>query len=85
MTLLPPPIAVYGTPRMLMAVLDKELLAQTCTERTGADNMWEVLGPLRAVRPVNGGRGYDAELIGKLRMLHFQIPPPSRSNEKTSQ
>ncbi len=54
-----------------MAVLPKELLAEACQGR-GCD-MWEVLEPLRRLRPVNGGPGYDSDEMMKLRTLHYQL------------
>ena len=54
-----------------MAVLSRELLAETCQGRDC--DMWEVLAPLRALRPVNGGPGYNTDEIMKLRTLHFQL------------
>jgi len=36
-------------------------------------DMWDVLAPVRAVRPVNGGPGYDKELVLDLRTLNFEI------------
>jgi hypothetical protein len=35
--------------------------------------MWDVLAPVRAVRPVNGGPGYDRDLVLELRTLNFEI------------
>jgi len=64
-------VELYGTPRMLMAVLSEELLPEVCGRRKGSFS--ELLEPLRAVRPVNGGPGFDVDLIMKLRLLHFQI------------
>ncbi len=36
-------------------------------------DMWDVLAPVRAVRPVNGGPGYDRELVLDLRTLNFEL------------
>ena len=36
-------------------------------------DMWDVLAPVRAVRPVNGGAGYDRDLVLDLRTLNFEI------------
>ena len=35
--------------------------------------MWDVLAPVRAARPVNGGAGYDRDLVLDLRTLNFEI------------
>lgn len=36
-------------------------------------DMWEVLAPVRAVRPLNGGPGFDRDLVLDLRTLNFEI------------
>lgn len=36
-------------------------------------NMWEVLAPVRALRPVNGGIGFDADVAIELRQLMFEL------------
>lgn len=35
--------------------------------------MYDVLAPLRALRPCNGGCGYDEDLILQLRTLNFDF------------
>ena len=35
--------------------------------------MWQVLAPVRAVRPLNGGTGFDEEIAIELRQLMFQL------------
>ena len=35
--------------------------------------MWDVLEPLRRVRPVNNGNPVNAELVLQLRLLNFQL------------
>ena len=37
-------------------------------------NMWDILAPLRAVRPSNGGCGFDEVLAYELRTLNFDVP-----------
>ncbi|KAK9818007.1 hypothetical protein WJX72_005637 [[Myrmecia] bisecta] len=64
-------LEVYGSPRMLMAVLSQEQLSHIC-RGLGMD-YWDVLEPLRAVRPVNGGPGFSMDLVMQLRMLHFEL------------
>jgi hypothetical protein len=60
----------YSARRTQLAALPRPLLdrvagcARRCEE--GAD-MWAVLAPLRTVRPVNGGPGYDEGLVVQLR------------------
>lgn len=62
---------LYGSSRMLLATLEREQLAEVC--QGWRCDMWDVLEPLRAVRPVNGGPGYDHELVLQLRTLNFEI------------
>jgi hypothetical protein len=62
---------LYGTTRMLLAVLDRRQLAEVCVGWNC--DMWDVLAPVRAVRPVNGGPGYDRELVLDLRTLNFEL------------
>ena len=64
-------LELYGTTRMMMAVLGKQQLAQVIS---GLDcDFYDVLGPVRAVRPSCGGAGHDNDILNDLRMLHFQI------------
>jgi hypothetical protein len=62
---------LYGSSRMLLAVLDRDQLGEVCSG-WGCD-FYDVLAPLRAVRPVNCGPGYDEELVLALRTLQFEI------------
>lgn len=62
---------IYGTTRMLLATLDKDQLAEVCGG--WQCDPWEILEPVRNVRPCNGGIGYDNELVMQLRMLNFDI------------
>lgn len=62
---------IYGSSRMLLATLNEDQLAEVCGG--WRCDMWEVLQPLRSVRPVNGGKGYDQELVVQLRMLNFEL------------
>jgi len=81
MTLGPPPdeameaylltSELYGTSRMLLAMLSKEQLAKVCSG--WKCDPWELLEPLRKVRVANGGPGYDLELIESLRTLNFEF------------
>lgn len=34
---------------------------------------WELLAPLRAVRPLNGGNGFDEEVAIDLRQLLLEV------------
>ena len=36
--------------------------------------MYEELEPLRALRPCNGGAGYDESVALQLRALNFDVP-----------
>ena len=62
---------IYGTCRMLLAPLDRELLSKVVTGVGG--EFWELLEPLRLVRPINGGPGYDLDLLQELRGLNFEL------------
>ena len=56
---------------MLLAGLSVAQLAEVASG--WRCNFYDVLEPVRAVRPVNGGCGYDEDLIQDLRLLHFQV------------
>lgn len=62
---------LYGSSRMLLAVLDRDQLEEVC--QGWRCDMWSVLEPLRAVRPCCGGRGYDHDLLLQLRMLNYEL------------
>ncbi|KAH7620700.1 hypothetical protein NADE_003313 [Nannochloris sp. 'desiccata'] len=62
---------LYGSSRMLLATLGKDQLEEVC--QGWRCDMWEVLTPLREIRPVNGGRGYEEELVMQLRQLNYEI------------
>lgn len=62
---------LYGTTRMLLATLGKDQLAEVCSG--WRCDPWEILEPVRRVRPCNGGPGYDMELALQLRMLNFEL------------
>jgi hypothetical protein len=64
-------LEIYGSCRMLLAPLDKELLAKV-VQGQGCD-FWEVLEPVRRVRPVHGGPGWDLGLLQVLRELNFDL------------
>lgn len=36
-------------------------------------DVWSLLAPIRALRPVNGGQGYDEDLAIELRQLMLEI------------
>ena len=63
---------LYGSTRMLLACLGREEL-HAVAGGCGCD-FHDVLGPVRAVRPVNGGTGCDPDLVMELRTLHFDLP-----------
>lgn len=62
---------LYGCSRMLLAVLSREQLQEVCS--SWRCDMWDLLEPLRAVRPINGGPGFDEELVLELRTLNFEL------------
>lgn len=62
---------LYGTCRMLLAGLSEAALAEVASG--WRCDFHAVLDPVRAARPVNGGAGYDEELLQSLRLLHFQV------------
>jgi len=62
---------LYGTTRMLLATLGKDQLAEVCSG--WRCDPWDILEPVRRVRPCNGGPGYDMDLALQLRMLNFEL------------
>lgn len=52
---------IYGSTRMLLAVLSKEELRKVCSG--WQCDMHEILRPVRAVRPSNGGAGVDEDVL----------------------
>lgn len=58
-------LEVYGSTRMLLASLDRELLDQVCCGHRC--DMWDVLEDVRLIRPMNGGKGYSFDVIEELR------------------
>ena len=47
------------------------LLLQACS--SWKCDMWAELAPLRHVRPMCGGPGYDWQLVMQLRQLYFDL------------
>jgi hypothetical protein len=64
---------LYGSTRMLLAVLEIKELARVVSGLNC--EFYDVLEPVRAVRPSRGGAGFDLDVINELRLLHFQINP----------
>ncbi|KAL0053886.1 hypothetical protein WJX82_000636 [Trebouxia sp. C0006] len=62
---------LYGSPRMLLAMLPPEHLHKACSGWNC--DMWDVLKPVRDVRPRYGGPGLDEELLWELRQLYFDL------------
>lgn len=62
---------LYGTSRMLLAALERHQLEQVCCGWNC--DMWEVLAPVRAARPVNGGPAFDPDLTLDLRTLNLMF------------
>ncbi len=63
---------IYSSTRMTLAALPRELLPSVLGAVKGCD-AWQLLQPLRDVRPVNGGPGWTEELIVQLRALNFDL------------
>ncbi|KAI8465493.1 MAG: hypothetical protein J3K34DRAFT_525292 [Monoraphidium minutum] len=66
----------YSAQRTQLAALPRAVLERACGVLPGhaaGGSMWDVLAPLRAARPVNGGRGWDLALVEELRALDVFI------------
>lgn len=63
-------LELYGSARMLLAVLPPELLQRVCIG--WRVDMWQVLQPLRQARPINGGNPVNEDLVLQLRLLDLQ-------------
>jgi hypothetical protein len=61
----------YGTCRMMLACLKQPLLDRVASGYQC--NMWEVLEPVRALRPVNGGPCWSLKAVVALRQLNFEL------------
>jgi hypothetical protein len=57
---------VYGSCRMMLATLDREQLGRVACGAGGAD-LYDVLAPVRALRPSLGGPGCSEEVLQQLR------------------
>ena len=70
-------MAVYGSTRMLLACTDPELARLlVCCRQGGAGGVEALLQPLRAVRPVNGGKGcnsFDDDVARLVCSLAFDV------------
>ncbi|GIM17301.1 hypothetical protein Vretimale_19829, partial [Volvox reticuliferus] len=62
---------VYGAPRMQLASLPRDMLKKL-VEGLGCD-FYEVLQPLRDIRPLNGGPGYSDDMVMYVRGLNFEL------------
>ena len=62
---------VYGSPRMLMACVEDKKLLDAVIGGFKCDYSEEVLAPVRAVRPINGGKGYSDEIVNALRTSSY--------------
>ncbi|KAK9863445.1 hypothetical protein WJX84_002064 [Apatococcus fuscideae] len=62
---------LYGTSRMLLASLELQELMQVCDG--WQCNIWHILDPIRRLRPSQGGRGFDWEVLYELRCLNFEL------------
>ncbi|KAF6258087.1 hypothetical protein COO60DRAFT_1460861 [Scenedesmus sp. NREL 46B-D3] len=63
---------IYSTFRMQLAALPEPLLQQVCGSVKGC-TLQELVQPLRAIRPVNGGQGWDMAVVMQLRTLNFDL------------
>lgn len=62
---------LYGSPRMLLAMLPQEHLHKVCSGWNC--DMWDVLKSVRDVRPRYGGPGFNKELLWELRQLYIDL------------
>ncbi|GLC70389.1 hypothetical protein PLESTF_000967700 [Pleodorina starrii] len=62
---------VYGSPRMQLASLPRELLDRLVAG-LGCD-FYEVLQPMRDIRPINGGPGFSEDMVMYVRGLNFEL------------
>ncbi|GIL63448.1 hypothetical protein Vafri_17499 [Volvox africanus] len=62
---------VYGALRMQLASLPHDLL-ERLVEGLGC-SFYEVLQPLRDIRPLNGGPGYSQDMVMYVRGLNFEL------------
>ncbi len=62
---------IYGSSRMMLATLPRELLAKVCIGLNC--DMYDVLEPFRSTRPINGGPAYSDELVTLVRSLNFDL------------
>jgi len=58
---------VYGSARMLMACVEDKEVLDAVVGGFNCDFSEDVLAPIRAVRPLNGGKGYSEDVINTLR------------------
>lgn len=63
---------IYSTFRMQLAALPEPLLQEVCGAAKGT-TLQQLLQPLRAMRPVNGGPGWDMDVVMQLRTLNFDL------------
>ncbi|KAG2451634.1 hypothetical protein HYH02_003414 [Chlamydomonas schloesseri] len=64
---------VYGSPRMQLASLPKELLGKLIVGLPRGSDFQEVLQTLRDIRPMNGGPGYSEDMVMYVRGLNFEL------------
>ncbi|KAG2488998.1 hypothetical protein HYH03_012437 [Edaphochlamys debaryana] len=64
---------VYGSPRMQLACLPRDLLDRLVVGLPRGTSFEEVLAPLRAFRPSAGGPAYSEEMMMELRALNFEL------------
>jgi hypothetical protein len=71
---------IYSTFRMQLAALPDPLLQQVCGAVKEC-TLQELLQPLQAIRPVNGGPGWDMDVVMQLRTLNFDLSGAAGATE----
>ncbi|CAG9463091.1 unnamed protein product [Pedinophyceae sp. YPF-701] len=67
----------YYTSQMMMASVERDVLDKVCQGWPRGTDMWEVLDEVRRVKPSQGGRGFDFQVLDEsLRCMHYNMPPP---------
>ena len=73
---------VYSSQRAQLAALPRDLLDRVASGPARGASMWDALAPVRAVRPVNGGKGWDEDLVMALRALDLYISAGGGGDEE---
>lgn len=62
---------LFASQRMQLASLSRDTLSSVCEGWNCS--MWTILEPVRRLRPINGGTGFDTTIVNDLRLLNFQV------------